>query len=741
MRSVTWRGALMALAERVDGRPKLEGRALYAADAVPRPHLFAGVVPAPAAPAAVTVDPVPARRLPGVVVVLTPSDLAARHRDARWCASPHGGPKETCMLAAHARYAGEPVAAVVAKSRAELRAALAAVGVRATADPQPPPSVLTEVAYGAGPDEFEAALAACERIYAHRYEIGPSPFGFIEPVAIGAAWDGTGVCQIWSCAQSPALALPEVARIIGVPAGQVRWHPTYVGGGFGGKDQISYEPLAAVLSSACGGRPVLLELSRAETTGCWPRRNPATIDLRTGVDRTGRILAREVILTIDAGADHGHSPDVADNGAALSAALYPAPVTRTVGRTVSSAVLPSGGFRGYGGTEVLYGVEASLDEIALDLGIDPVDIRLRNALSAGGTDVARRIAVPSSGIAECLRQGAETFGWSAARSRPGDGGRLRRGVGVAALIDTSSPAQGPGRPDHATVACRLDAGRFVVEVAAAEIGTGSHTVFAVLADRVLGRYGLPIEVEQADPRAFPGDSGTYGSRSCYVLGNAVTSAATALRQIIEAQLALSPAGEAGGTADRPVRNLDTLGLLRAEGTCSASDAGLVAGAQFAEVLVDTWTGAVTVERVCSVHDIGSLIDRERAMGQVFGGVTQGIGLALTETLFTGPDGVPVSKGFLDHLVPTALDAASVTAVFVEDEAGGAARGLGEAPVMAVAPAIANAIANAVGARLRALPMTSERVLDAIEAMDTQQPAGGLAEPRPAPAGPRSLPPR
>ena len=139
-----------------------------------------------------------------------------------------------------------------------------------------------------------------------------------------------------------------------------------------------------MLSSACGGRPVLLELSRAESTRLWPKRNPATIDLRTGTDATGRILAREVILTIDAGADHGHSPDVADNGAALSAALYPAPVTRPRPHRLSP-VLPSGGFRGYGGTEALYGVEASLDEIAEDLGIDPVDIRLRNALSAGGT--------------------------------------------------------------------------------------------------------------------------------------------------------------------------------------------------------------------------------------------------------------------------------------------------------------------------------------------------------------------
>jgi len=723
MRSVTSPETLMAVAERVDGRAKLQGRALYAADAVPRPHLFAGLVAAPDAPAVITVDPAPAWRMPGVVAVLTPADLAARHRDARWCASPHGGPRETCMLAARARYAGEPVAAVVATSRAELRAALAAVGVRATADPGLAPPGLTEVAYGAELDELETALASCARVYAHRYEIGPSPFGFIEPVAVAAAWDGTGTCHIWSCAQSPALALAEVAGIIGVPAGQVSWYPTYIGGGFGGKDQISYEPLTAVLSSACGGRPVLLELSRAESTRCWPKRNPATIELRTGTDTAGRILAREVILTIDAGADHGHSPDVADNGAALSAALYPAPVTRTVGRTVSSPVLPSGGFRGYGGTEALYGVEASLDEIAADLGIDPVDIRLRNALSAGGTDIARQVAVPSFGIAECLRQGAEAFGWSAARSRPGDRGRFRRGVGVAALIDTSSPAQGPGRPDHATAACRLDAGRFVVEVAAAEIGTGSHTVFAALADRVLGRYGMPIEVEQADPRLFPGDSGTYGSRSSYVIGKAVTSAATALRQVIEAQLAhpvSGPVRKAGETAGPPVGSLDGFGPLRAEGTFSASDAGLVAGAQFAEVLVDTWAGAVTVERVCSVHDVGSLIDHERAAGQVFGGVTQGIGLALTETLCTSPDGMPASRGFLDHLVPTALDVASVTALFVQDEAGGPARGLGEAPVMAVAPAIANAIASAVGVRLRALPMTSERVLDAIEAIQGPQ---------------------
>jgi CO/xanthine dehydrogenase Mo-binding subunit len=284
--------------------------------------------------------------------------------------------------------------------------------------------------------------------------------------------------------------------------------------------------------------------------------------------------------------------------------------------------------------------------------------------------------------------------------------------------------------DEAHAACRVDRGvdAVTVETTAVELGQGLHTTLATIAGGVLGLDPARIRVEQRSTEGGPRDRGVFGSGGTYVSGSAVAAAATSLRAaVIEraCQLGAVEADDVEVGADAHVRmgerwvGLGALGPLRAVGSYTAPDNALVGGAQFAEVAVDTATGVVTVERVVSVHDVGRVLHPELARSQVEGGVVQGIGSALTERLRHRADGTAVERGFIDHLIPTARHGATVDVIFVEDRPNPdgitGAKGLGEPPILGVAPAVANAIFDATGVRLRELPMTPERVLAGLDA--------------------------
>jgi CO/xanthine dehydrogenase Mo-binding subunit len=262
------------------------------------------------------------------------------------------------------------------------------------------------------------------------------------------------------------------------------------------------------------------------------------------------------------------------------------------------------------------------------------------------------------------------------------------------------------------------------------MGQGNFTAFAVVAAEALGLPPDRVRLHHLDTRDGPDDRGVYGSRGAYVTATAVARAARALGDELvaaaEAAWGLPPGSASlgdGGVVVAAGRELafSQLGTHRSEGVFAAPDNALVAGAQFVEVTVDTATGIVVVDRVTSVHDVGKVLHAGLARGQVEGGVVQSIGYALSERLRLDDDGAPIERGFLDHLVPTTACAPEVDAVFVtarpHPHSATGAKGIGEAPVLAVAPAIANAIRHATGARLTQLPMTPERVLAALDALD------------------------
>ncbi|MCZ2825038.1 MULTISPECIES: xanthine dehydrogenase family protein molybdopterin-binding subunit [unclassified Modestobacter] len=725
-----------AAPRRLEGARKVAGRAPYAADAVPQPHLFGGVVESPVV-GPVSVDLTAAEAVTGVVAALGPPDDPG----VLWCPNPHGTVLDTLVFTSQPRFVGDVVGAVVAETRAALEAALALVVVTPRAAEQPAGAgdgsaldpLVGEVCYGDDADTVERALLAAPHVFTATYTVDAAPHGYLERPCAAAQWAGDGSpCRIWSTTQVPGPVAARVARILSLTAADVVLEPVYVGGGFGGKEEIQFEPAAALLSRAAGGRPVLLEITRSMTNGRFRVRHGASVTLRTGVDDDGVLLVRDVVLELDAGGYSGHSPDVAAAGAARALVLYPAPVSRSVGRATLSATTPATGFRGYGGTETLFAVESQIDEIADALGHDRVVIRSRNVLRQGASDPLHAWPVLTFSAEACLREAVRrSEAWPAPTVPNGPPGRWRTGRGIALLLDTSSKTRRTGPPDGASARCRLTLdGALVVETGSTEIGQGNHTAFAVVAAEALGVAVEDVRVDQPSTATAPEDPGAYGARGAYVTAGAVVLAARGLLdRIVQAVVERTGCAAtdvevtgswAGSGADRIP--LADLAPLAADAAFRAPDNALCAGAQVAEIVVDTATGVVRVTRVVSVHDVGRVLHRTLATGQVVGGVVQGVGTTVTERLARDEQGVPFRGTFLDHLLPTVADAPEVDVVFVtvpHPHSPTGAKGLGEAPVMGMAPAIANAVADATGVRVRSLPMHPERLLAALDARQTE----------------------
>ena len=682
--------------DRPDLRAKVAGSAAYAADHLPRPLLHARLVPAPSAAASVRVDAAAALVDDDVVLVLGPEDDPA----VRWTNNPHGGWADCCVLTASPRWPGEPVAMVVARSRAAAERARARVVVHVddAAEPSQAPCASgrpTHVVMGEEAERFERALAASPHRFEGTWRFDGGPHGTIERPVAAAAWDETAQrWTVWSCTQTPQLVAARVADVFGLAADDVYLETVVVGGGFGLKEDVCLEPAALLASRRCDGAAVLVEIDRADVT-TLRRRFPAEVRVRSGVDHDGTLLARCVEVTIEAGGVHGHSLDVAANGAYLGAAVYASRSTRAVGQSVLTVAPPGAGFRGYGGTEAVAAIEAQSEEIARRLGIDPIRWRLANCLRTGGYD-PRGEPVPDLALDECLVALRTRLGARGVSGTPA-GGRIRRGVGIACAVDTSGAAQSPAVPDIATVGLRITRGALVVETSVPEIGSG-----ALHALRVTAAESLGISVDDVVVRSTTRgvvDTGVFGSRSAHVVASAVVDAAAALRTELASRGVDLPAAlrapEADGVAVR--------GVHRSEGPA------LSAAAVAVEVDVDVATGVVTPRWVSCVLDIGRVLEPLTARGQVHGGVVQGLGVALHER---GGG----RSGFLDHLMPTARQVPEIDVEFLQRSSPTAptgAKGLGEITIMAVPAATLNAIADAIGVSPTELPATPERVLHAL----------------------------
>jgi putative selenate reductase molybdopterin-binding subunit len=563
------------------------------------------------------------------------------------------------------------------------------------------------------------------------------------------------VCVTWldednrlvirSATQVPFHVRRILAPVLNLPEKRIRVMKPRIGGGFGGKQEIVVEDLCAHLTLATG-RPVRLEYTREEEFSSATSRHPQIIHLKTGVRRDGSITAMTLKLLATTGAYGSHSLTVQGNTGSKALALYRCPNLRFEMDVVYTNRPTAGAMRGYGAPQGLFALEVQMDEIAAELGLDPLEMRRRNWVQVGDVfPLAEALGegrkgfsnpVRSTGLAECVERGARQIAWErrldpdwhVVPGRP----HVRRGLGVAALIHGSGI---PGIDMGGAYIKMNEDGSFNLMFGATDLGTGADTVLAQIAAEVLGCRVDDILVYAADTDLTPFDKGAYASSTTFISGGAVKKAAERAAGMIKdvagrmlecdpATLRLAegrvitPEGESvtlGDVALQSLHVIDQHQIQAAESHMSLMYAPPFA-AQFAEVEVDTQTGVVRVNRLVFGIDCGQPINPSGVEGQIDGGLSMALGYAVCEEMKFDDTGRLLNGNLRDYHVFRADEMPIIERFIVptRDPSGPfGAKAAAEIPADGVAPAVVNAIFDAVGVRLREIPATPERVWRAL----------------------------
>ncbi len=677
---------------RVEARDKVTGRAKYAYEYaglnrawIARPA-YAYPVQAPVARGRVrAVDAVTALAMPGVLAVLSctdPPELGSA-RDAELALF---ATREIC-------YRGQLVAAVVADTLEEARAAAEAVRVRCDPEPhdvrlrpghpglytpdQVNPGFPAVTCYG----DVEAGLAGAAARVDVTYTTPVQHNNPMEPHAALALWDERGGLIVFDSTQGPSTDRDTIAAVLGLPPSLVRVISMHVGGGFGSKGTTRPHAILAALAARAAGRPVKVALTRQQMFELTGYRTPTIQRVALGADASGRLVA----VAHDVIEQTAIRTEFAEQTAVCTRVMYATPAMRTSHRLARLNVPAPSWMRAPGECPGMYALESAVDELAYAAGLDPVELRIRNEPEA---EPDSGLPFSSRNLVACLRAGARRFGWADRDPRPGArrDGRWLTGTGVAA---STYPAR--RQPSQATVTARD--GEFVVEIAAADIGTGARTALTQIAADALGTGPHRVRVELGDsdlPRAFLA-GGSMGTASW---GSAVVMAC---RDLLKS----------GGTAGRA----DTSDDVAADSAFARHSFG----AQFAEVHVDAVTGEVRVPRLLGVFAAGRIIDPTLARSQFIGGMTMGLGMALMErTGLDAAQGTFVGKDLAQYHIATCADVQDIDAVWIDEQDPHlnpmGAKGIGEIGITGTAAAIGNAVFHATGRRIRDLPITPAKLL-------------------------------
>lgn len=747
---------------KTDAREKVTGRALYTDDLVLPGMLHGALLGSPHPHARIlSYDTSRAKALPGVRAVLTAEDLPPVDI----------GPviKDQPLLArGKVRYAGEPVAAVAAVDLPTARRALelidiqyevlpAVFGVDEALRPDAPvlhaprgpghPNLATHIRLVEG--EPDRVWERCDAIIEDVYETPAQQHIYLEPCTTLAAVDlDSGRITIYTSTQTAFRVQAITAEALAVPMSRIRVLVPRVGGAFGGKVESTNQPITAALAKAAGA-PVRLTFSRTDDMRMMRSRHAARIHMRTGATRDGRILARQVRIHFDTGAYADDGPFVAAIGSYFARGPYRIPHVDVECFSVYTNRLRAGAFRGFGNPQVHFASEIQVDRLAEALGMDPIELRLRNALETGEKWLGGA-PVESGTLRACLEKAREASDWHRRRERPATASPgKRRGLGVAAIGHVTALLG-----SSATVRLNED-GSVNVSTGAVDTGQGSDTALAQVAAGALGLSLEQLHFSRPDTDTSPYDWCTGGTRTTFTVGHVIAQACEQVREqlfehasaILERPvnaLELRPGGlvgvrgepglsvSFGAIAGRalyveggpiiatarwlyPSWQLDTR-RTTVEGLSSMGNGFFIFGVQVAEVEVDELTGKVELLEAWSVHDVGRVLNPAAAAGQVQGGFVQGLGYALTEEL-VWKDGHLVNPSMSGYKVPGSLDVpVAIHPILLEHAAGPGpfgAKGVAETSVVGVAPAVCNAIRHATGASVSQIPATGERVLRAL----------------------------
>ena len=595
--------------------------------------------------------------------------------------------------------------------------------------------------------DVDGALAGAPRRATLTVRTAHVEHAYVEPEAGWARWTpGEGGAaasvEVFACTQTPYMDRDELAHMFALPPQRVRIVPSAVGGGFGGKLDVSIQPLL-VAAARRFGRPARIVYARPESMASTTKRHPASMTATLAADADGALLAYDFHGDFDTGAYASWGPTVANRVPIHASGPYRFGAVRATTRAVHTHGPVGGAFRGFGVPQSTIVVEALLDELAIGLGVDPLELRHAHALRAGDVTPTGQRLEASVGLRACLE--ALRPAWRAARAaadafNAGAAGPLRRGAGVACMwygIGNTVIAN----PSTMTVGLRPD-GRFVLYNGAVDIGQGTYTIMPQLAADALGVPVAALDQVRSDT-ALTEDAGkSSASRQTFVSGNAARLAGEDLKRRLVALAGLPEAdapraalraapGELRVCVDGREARVDLNALPRdANGDVAAGrgrfDPPTVPldadgqgvpyatygfAAQFAEVEVDVELGTTRVLSVHAAHDVGRAVNPTQVEGQVHGGIAQGLGLALMEEYVSGR-----TDNLHDYLIPTVGDVPPITVHLIEDpEPLGpwGAKGVGEPALVATAPAILNAIRHATGVRPTRVPVTPDRLRAAL----------------------------
>jgi CO/xanthine dehydrogenase Mo-binding subunit len=580
------------------------------------------------------------------------------------------------------------------------------------------PNVLSLEVWSKG--DVARGFAEADRVFEHTFHTQVQHQGYVEPHACLVELDGQGLLHVYASNKVPFLLRGYLAQALGLPAERFVVHPLPVGGDFGGKGSYMDVPHCALLALRTG-RPVKMVMDYAEELQAANPRHPAVVTIRTGVRHDGTLVARQARVVYDSGAYGAFKPIPFCNlpGAAEAVGEYRIPHVRIESYQIYTHTPPRGHMRAPGEPQAVFAGESQLDIVARALGIDPCEMRRRNALREGDLSP---LGEPFHAVhaLETIDRATRAASWG---TTPGPG----RGRGMALAVKHANPGA-----YEAEVRCAAD-GSAVLVSALVDTGTGLHTVLQQIVAEELGLPPAAVRFEQADTARAPRDSGVSASRVTELAGQAVQRAGGALREALVAEAAAlldCPAQAvslAEGQCVGPGRSaaLAEIAAAAAEGgvplvgrgQAAAHEVGHIPAfhVQVAEVAVDPETGQVRVERVVSAHDVSTIIHPLGHQGQIDGGVVQALGYALTEELVVA-DGRVQTAHLGEYKLPTIADVPPLTTELLQHAAGPGpyqGKGIGEGPNCPLPAAIANAIEDAVGVRIYDLPITAEKVRRAL----------------------------
>lgn len=747
---------------RVDAPEKVTGRAVYTLD-LQLPRMLHGKLKASVVPHAriKSIDTSRARKLPGVRLVLTGEDIPDY---VKWGVVP------VCydqipLAKGKVRFIGESVAAVVATDEDIAKEAIDLIeveyeelpavfdvfeamqeGAPVIHDEHPNNIAFTKhMEFGEIDRMFDIADHVSETSTASSRQ---AHCCFETHVSI-AEWSASGEVTVYNSSQCPSLSHQYFSKVLKIPESKIRVITNYIGGGFGGKATSKFNiDFLSIIAAKKLGRPVKFYYDRQEEFILGTFRTNQFHTTRIATDKDGFLLAREMQMTVDNGAYSDYGPAVGSITAHMGGSLYHFKAYRHHANVVFTNNVYGGAMRGIGNAGYSFGTEVAMDQHAREIGMDPAEFRLKNLVKKGDTTIIGA-KITSCGAKECIQEAIKRVPWK--EERPDRNGR-KRGYGLSAAVHfTGARAMGP-ETAGAFIKMNKD-GTVEVLSGTIEMGNGSNTSIAQICAEALGVRVEDVRIINGDTAVNPYGWGTRGSRTTAIDGMATRLAALDARDQLfrgaaellecdpkdldarEGRIFVKSAPENSVShTDAYLKIYNKQGSEAVYATASYDSpsedpdpttgygnwsAAYSFGAKLAEVEVDPETGAFEVLRIVSANDCGTVVNPAGAMGQLEGGVLMGLGYAMTED-FAAEDGQPVNPNWLDYKLPTTRDIPELETVLIETESPSGpygAKGLGEMVQLGTSAAIANAVYDAVGVRITSLPITPEKVMNALRAKE------------------------